>query len=104
MDKITILIEIVVSFVLAFVVGAIFWVIGATYGGNNPVPTFLGLRGYEGAGLFGVMLGSPLGGIIGAYLVRKLRSASPQKMSSALWIGFLVGLVLFLLPFITGGP
>lgn len=89
MDTKTILIEVIGASIFAFVIGFLFWVLGANYGGNNPVPTFWGLPGYEGAGAFAALFGMPLGGILGAYLVRKL-------CTSAIAVGLSVGIVLFL--------
>lgn len=99
MDIKTIVIEVAVAVVFTFVVGLIFLIVGANVGGNYSFPTFLGLPGYESSGAFAAMRGMPLGGGLGAYIVRRLRTSSSQKMISAAGIGLLVGIVLFLFLF-----
>ena len=95
MLKETIIIETVSALVVAMLFSTIFLFVAVDIGGNYMTNfTFMGERGYEATGILGIMFGLPIGGILGAYLARRQFFKSYQKLSSALGIGLIVGVVL----------
>ena len=56
--------------VLAFALGVIGLLWGATYGGNNGCFEFMGMLGYESCGLFFALIGVLAGLLIGLLLIR----------------------------------
>lgn len=95
MNKKLILLEVVAAFVMS-ISGAIFFGLIALMIGGNFMNgfTFWGERGYEATGVLGIIIGLPLGGMLGAYLVRLIFQNFEQKVYFALGLGFLVGSVL----------
>ena len=103
METKTIIIEVVVALLLSVLLGGVLLIALSIFGGNYATNfVFGGQRGYEATGMIGAMLGMPLGGILGAWLVRRFRSTSTQKISEAIGIGFGVGVALFVVLFLAG--
>lgn len=95
MNKKLILFEVLAAVVVAAVVTTILLFVAINIGGNFFTDfTFIGERGYEATGWIGIILGLPLGGILGAYLIRRKFAMSEQNTSQAILIGLLVGVSL----------
>jgi hypothetical protein len=99
MNKKLIALELVAALVMsigaAIFLGFIVIYIGGIFMGIfMPNFTFFGERGYETTGTMGIILGLPLGGMIGAYVMRLIFGKVEQKLFATLGIGLLVGIIL----------
>jgi len=92
-NKKLIILEIVSALVMSVLVAIVFYSIAATIGGNLDI-------GYEISGMFGIIFGLPLGGMLGAYVVRRRYTEAEQRISSAILIGLLVGISLLSIDFV----
>ncbi len=101
MNKKLIIFEILGALVVAVLFNIVFYIIAATIGGNYMTDfTFMGRRGYEATGMLGVIFGLLLGGMLGAYVVRRRFTTAEQKISSAIGIGLLAGIILLSIVFV----
>ncbi len=101
MSKKLIMLEVVAAFVMAVLVVVCLSLVAIGVGGNFMTDfTFLGERGYEAAGVFGIVFGLPLGGMLRVYVMKRRFMEVEQKNSSTLGIGLLVGIILLIIFFI----
>lgn len=101
MNKKSLIIEVVVALVGAVLVAFILLFVFSFIGGNFMTDfVFMGERGHEATGVLGIIFGLPIGGILGAYLVRRKFAMSEQNTSQAILLGLVVGVSLLAIFFV----
>lgn len=102
MNKNMIVFEVLAALAGSILLGLVFWAIGAAFGGNFMIDfTFAGLRGYQATGMIVETFGFFVGGVLGAYLVRRSFHESEQNMSYVIGIGVFAGVVAWVLSMYT---
>jgi hypothetical protein len=100
MSKKILFIEIASAVIMAVLVTLVLSYVATIIGANFMTDfTLLGNRGYEATGIIGTIFGLPVGGILGAYLVRRKFGVNVQRTSEAILVGLSVGAILLALFF-----